>query len=91
MAYDEELAGRARAVPPRGEAVTERRMSGGLAFMLGGHMTCGAVTDTLSGSRVPAATGRLHGGPGLPFPRPSPGPALWTVWYSPRLAWVHAG
>ena len=46
MAYDEELAGRARAVPPRGEAVTERRMSGGLAFMLGGHLFCGVIMDT---------------------------------------------
>ena len=47
MAYDEELAGRVRAVLPRGGAVTERQMFGGLAFMLGGHMFCGVVKDTL--------------------------------------------
>ena len=47
MAYDEDLAGRVRAVLPGGEAVTERRMFGGLAFMLGGHMFCGIVTDAL--------------------------------------------
>ena len=29
------------------EAVTERQMFGGLAFMLGGHMFCGVVKDTL--------------------------------------------
>ena len=47
MAYDEELAGRVRAVLPRGGAVTERQMFGGLAFMLGGHMFCGIVKDAL--------------------------------------------
>jgi TfoX/Sxy family transcriptional regulator of competence genes len=47
MAYDEDLADRVRAVLPDGEAVTERRMFGGLAFMLAGHMFCGVVKDTL--------------------------------------------
>lgn len=47
MAYDEDLAGRVREVLPRGDAVTERQMFGGLAFMLGGHMFCGVVKDTL--------------------------------------------
>ena len=47
MAYDEDLASRIRAVLPPAEAVTERQMFGGLAFMLGGHMFCGVVRDTL--------------------------------------------
>jgi hypothetical protein len=47
VAYDEELAGRVRAVLPATEAVTERQMFGGLAFMLGGHMFCGVIKDTL--------------------------------------------
>ena len=47
MAYDEDLADRVRAVLPPVEAVTERQMFGGLAFMLGGHMFCGVVRDTL--------------------------------------------
>jgi TfoX/Sxy family transcriptional regulator of competence genes len=47
MAYDEDLADRVRAVLPSGERVTERQMFGGLAFMLGGHMFCGVVKDTL--------------------------------------------
>jgi hypothetical protein len=46
VAYDEDLAGRVRAVLPA-EAVTERQMFGGLAFMLGGRMFCGIVKDTL--------------------------------------------
>jgi hypothetical protein len=47
VAYDEDLADRVRAVLPDGAAVTERQMFGGLAFMLGGHMACGIVKDTL--------------------------------------------
>jgi TfoX/Sxy family transcriptional regulator of competence genes len=47
VAYDEDLADRVRAVLPPGAAVTERRMFGGLAFLLGGHMFCGVVKDTL--------------------------------------------
>ena len=47
MAYDADLAERVRAVLPAAAAVTERQMFGGLAFMLGGHMFCGVVKDTL--------------------------------------------
>jgi TfoX/Sxy family transcriptional regulator of competence genes len=47
VAYDEDLASRVRAVLPPAKAVTERQMFGGLAFMLGGHMFCGVVRDTL--------------------------------------------
>ncbi|WP_063062446.1 TfoX/Sxy family protein [Nocardia sienata] len=38
MAYDEELAERVRAVLNAGTEVSERRMFGGLAFLIGGHM-----------------------------------------------------
>ena len=58
MAYDEDLANRVREVLPRGEAVTERRMFGGLAFMLGGHMFCGIVKDALMARLGPEAAGR---------------------------------
>jgi TfoX/Sxy family transcriptional regulator of competence genes len=47
VAYDEDLADRVRAVLPEGGTVTERQMFGGLAFMLGGHMFCGVVKDSL--------------------------------------------
>ncbi len=46
MAYDQDLADRVRAVLPA-EAITERQMFGGLAFMLAGHMVCGIVNDNL--------------------------------------------
>ena len=57
MAYDEDLAWRVRAVLPPAEAVTERQMFGGLAFMLSGHMFCGVVRDTLMVRLGPDAVG----------------------------------
>ena len=47
MAYDEDLADRARAVMPADAEVTERKMFGGLAFLLGGHMFAGIVGTEL--------------------------------------------
>jgi TfoX/Sxy family transcriptional regulator of competence genes len=58
VAYDEDLAGRVRAALTHGTAVTERRMFGGLAFMLGGHMACGIVQDTLMVRLGPEGAGR---------------------------------
>ena len=47
MAYDERLADRIReAIGPRGD-VTEKKMFGGLAFLLDGKMFCGIVNDDL--------------------------------------------
>lgn len=42
MAYDEELANRIRELLAGEQAVTEKRMFGGLAFMIGGHMAVSA-------------------------------------------------
>ena len=47
MAYDEGLAERVREVLADRHDVTEKKMLGGLAFMLGGHMCCGVVGDDL--------------------------------------------
>lgn len=60
MAYDEELAARVREMVHEHGAAEEKRMFGGLAFLLGGHLavcashdggllvrTDGAETDTL--------------------------------------------
>ena len=63
MAYDEDLADRVRAVLPPGEAMTERQMFGGLAFMLGGHMFCGVVKDTLMVRLGPEAAEQALGQP----------------------------
>ena len=47
MPFDEALAGRVREVlAPRGD-VDERRMFGGIAFMVAGYMATGVVGDEL--------------------------------------------
>jgi hypothetical protein len=46
-----------------GQAVTEQQMFGGLAFMIGGHMACGDVNDTLMVRLGPEAAGRALGQP----------------------------
>lgn len=47
MAYDEGLAERIREIVQDQEQVTERKMFGGLAFMVRGNMFCGIVKDDL--------------------------------------------
>jgi len=47
MAYDETLADRVREVIALREALTERKMFGGIGFMLGGNMACGVHGDEL--------------------------------------------
>ena len=47
MAYDEELADRVRVLLAAEEGLTERKMFGGLAFMVEGNMACGIVRDEL--------------------------------------------
>ena len=47
MAYDEDLADRVREVMPPDAEVTERKMFGGLAFLMRGHMFAGIVGSEL--------------------------------------------
>ena len=47
MAYSEELANRVRALAKVRPTVTEKKMFGGLAFMLNGNMFCGISQDSL--------------------------------------------
>ena len=47
MAYDEQLVARVREALAGREAVSERKMFGGLAFMLDGNMCCGVIGDEL--------------------------------------------
>lgn len=47
MAYDETLAERVRSALEDRDDVVEKRMFGGLAFMLGGHMCCGVSGSDL--------------------------------------------
>lgn len=60
MAYDESLADRVRELVPREERVSERRMFGGLAFLVSGNL---AVSTSGQGGLLvrvePGATGEL--------------------------------
>lgn len=47
MPYDEGLAERLREVFSTHKDVTEKKMFGGIAFMVSGNMCCGVVNDTL--------------------------------------------
>jgi TfoX/Sxy family transcriptional regulator of competence genes len=47
MAYDEKLAERVREALSDRKGLTEKKMFGGLAFMLRGHMCCGVLQDDL--------------------------------------------
>ena len=47
MAYDENLAARIRALLADRDNVDERKMFGGLTFMVGGHMCCGVNGNEL--------------------------------------------
>ena len=47
MAYDEQLAERLRKVFQDHDGVVEKRMFGGIAFMVNGNMCCGVTGDEL--------------------------------------------
>lgn len=47
MPYDEPLAERIQALIGKRRGVTEKRMFGGLAFMLNGNMCCGVMQDRI--------------------------------------------
>ena len=65
MAYDEKLAARVRALLADRTDVSERRMFGGLTFMVASHMCCGVNGDELivrlDPDREDDAQGRTHG------------------------------
>lgn len=47
MAYDDGLAQRVRERLRERAGVTEKKMFGGLAFMVNGHMSCGIIGEEL--------------------------------------------
>lgn len=47
MPYNAELAGRVQVFLEGWEGITERKMFGGIAFMLQGNMCCGVTNDDL--------------------------------------------
>ncbi|WP_354698909.1 hypothetical protein DSM112329_04607 [Paraconexibacter sp. AEG42_29] len=66
MAFDEDLAQRLREQLAGEDAVTERRMFGGLTFLLHGHMSVTASAQGGLLARVdPASAEALLGAPGV--------------------------
>jgi TfoX N-terminal domain len=55
MPFDETLAKRVRRLLSSDFALVEKRMFGGLAFMVNGHMCCGVVGQNLVVRTGPAA------------------------------------
>jgi TfoX/Sxy family transcriptional regulator of competence genes len=47
VAYNEKLAARIRGIVGDGPELSERKMFGGIAFMLNGNMFCGITRDDL--------------------------------------------
>ncbi|HEX2239884.1 MAG TPA: TfoX/Sxy family protein [Actinomycetota bacterium] len=47
MAYDEKLGDRLREIVAESGDFTERKMFGGLAFMVKGHMCCGVIKEDM--------------------------------------------
>jgi TfoX/Sxy family transcriptional regulator of competence genes len=47
MAYDEDLAARVREIVTEKADPVERKMFGGVAFMVGGHMCVGVIKEDL--------------------------------------------
>jgi hypothetical protein len=54
MAFDGELAGRVRSLLEARADVAERRMFGGVAFLIAGNMTCGVHGEDLIARLTPA-------------------------------------
>jgi TfoX/Sxy family transcriptional regulator of competence genes len=68
VAYDEELAERIRALLADEPGVTERRMFGGLAFLIGGNMAVaasgqGGLMLRVDPDATDALAGKPHAGP----------------------------
>ena len=67
MAYSEELAERIRDVLAPRAGVRERKMFGGVAWMINGNMSCGVIDDgllvRLEREEVEAALAEEHVGP----------------------------
>jgi TfoX/Sxy family transcriptional regulator of competence genes len=59
VAYDEALAERVRGALAKRRDVVEKKMFGGVAFMVRGHMSCGIVGSTLMVRVDPAREGVL--------------------------------
>jgi TfoX/Sxy family transcriptional regulator of competence genes len=65
MAYDEDLADRVRELLGDRAGVAERKMFGGIGFMVEGNMAVGVMEDELIVRLDPADAGKALGEPGV--------------------------
>jgi len=67
MAFDEAVAKRVREALAGSPSIVEKRMFGGIAFMVRGNMCCGVIADRLmlrvGAGGYEAALSRPHAGP----------------------------
>jgi hypothetical protein len=99
VAYDAELADRAREVLSVRENLTERKMFGGIAWMLNGNMACGVLGDELivrlGAEEAERALAEPHTRPFDFTGRPMRGPIMvgpqGIATDSQLAAWVDAG
>jgi len=63
MGYDETLAERVRSVLEARPELSERRMFGGIAFMIGGNMAVGVIDDDLMVRHDPEDSERMLADP----------------------------
>jgi TfoX/Sxy family transcriptional regulator of competence genes len=99
MAFDEDLADRTRAALSAAQATTtEKKMFGGLAFMIGGNMCCGVMGDDLLIRVGPAESDAALAEPAArPFEMGQRGPSAGFILVGPGGtdtedelgAWVH--
>jgi TfoX/Sxy family transcriptional regulator of competence genes len=64
MPYDEGLAERIRGVLDARSDVDERKMFGGIAFLVAGNMACGVMRDDLMVRMEPDSAAALESEPG---------------------------
>lgn len=103
MAFDEHLAARVREQVSRHPGWTERRMFGGIAFLVDGNMAAGVLRDDLMvrvgpdahaeamsrpGTRLFAMTGRLSRGWVLVSPDGYPEEADFAAWVDQGIAFA---
>jgi TfoX/Sxy family transcriptional regulator of competence genes len=100
MAYDEQLAARVSEVIHQRPGVSERRMFGGMGWMIGGNMACGVMReDHLIVRIAPEEVGEAIREPYVhEFGRPGSKPMKGFVMIEPEALtddelarWVHRG
>lgn len=67
MAFDTDLAARVRRILSARPDVEEKKMFGGLTFMVAGHMCCGVLKDELIVRMAPETAARAISAPNASF------------------------